>query len=161
MTKKLPSVFVCMPTYDTMHVATCLSLIKLFDKLTQAKIKAEIGTFKCPYVGYGRNVLTSLFLESGYDYQLFIDADMEFDPKLVGRMLLSEKANSYFYNFWDTVFDAKSGYWWGEDTHFCNLARNAGFKFYAVADGETTHHGNFGFTGTLLDTFKRTDEKSN
>ena len=192
MTKKVPSVFICMPTYDTMHVATCLSLIKLFDKFTQAKIKVEIGTFKCPYVGYGRNVLTAMFLESGYDYQLFIDSDVEFDPKVVGRMILSgknfictpyrkktedntikysvafkdptdiriddkglteitigpagltliskkvyeklmkdhpglkikqkeiisEKANSYFYNFWDTVFDKKSGYWWGEDTHF-------------------------------------------
>ena len=41
MTKKVPSVFICMPTYDTMHVATCLSLIKLFDKFTQAKIKVD------------------------------------------------------------------------------------------------------------------------
>ena len=235
MTKKLPSVFVCMPTYDTMQVSTCLSLIKLFDKFTQAKIKTEVSTFKCPYVGYGRNVLTAMFLASGYEYQLFVDSDVEFDPKVVGRMLLSEKdmictpyrkktqdnslkysvafkdptdiqidnkglteitvgpagltlihrrvyeklmkdyphlkikqkeaisekANSYFYNFWDTVFDQKSGSWWGEDTHFCNLATQAGFKFYAVADGETTHHGSFGFTGTLLDTFKRKDEKVN
>jgi hypothetical protein len=190
-----------MPTYDTMQVATCLSLIKLMDKFTQAKIKSTVSTFKCPYVGYGRNVLTAMFLESGFDYQLFIDSDVEFDPKVVGRMLvaekdmictpyrkktpdnsvkysvafkdptyikkikqkeaISEKANSYFYNFWDTVFDQKSGYWWGEDTHFSNLATQAGFKFYAVVDGETTHHGNFGFTGTLLDTFKRTDEKAN
>ena len=235
MTKKLPSVFVCMLTYDTMQVATCLSLIKLMDKFTQAKIKSTVSTFKCPYVGYGRNVLTAMFLESGFDYQLFIDSDVEFDPKVVGRMLvaekdmictpyrkktqdntikysvafkdptdikidnkglteitvgpagltlvhrrvyeklmkdhphlkikqkeaISEKANSYFYNFWDTVFDQKSGYWWGEDTHFSNLATQAGFKFYAVVDGETTHHGSFGFTGTLLDTFKRTDEKAN
>jgi len=234
MTKKLPSVFVCMPTYDQMHVATGLSLIKLFDKFRDAKIKTEISTFKCPYVAYGRNLLTALFLNSNYDYQLFIDSDVEFDPKVVGRMLVSEKdiictpyrkktqdntiqysvafknptdiqidtkglteitigpagltlvhrrvyeklikdhphlkikqkevigdANKYFYNFWDTVFDQKSGYWWGEDTHFSNLATQAGFKFYAVVDGETTHHGNFGFTGTLLDTFKRTDEKTN
>ena len=81
--------------------------------------------------------------------------------KIKQKEIISEKANSYFYNFWDTVFDQKSGYWWGEDTHFCNLATQAGFKFYAVVDGETTHHGSFGFTGTLLDTFKRTDEKAN
>ena len=91
MTKKLPSVFVCMPTYDTMQVSTCLSLVKLFDKFTQAKIKTDLSTFKCPYVGYGRNILTALFLESGYDYQLFIDSDVEFDPKVVGRMLVAEK----------------------------------------------------------------------
>ena len=38
MTKKVPSVFICMPTYDTMHVATCLSLIKLMDTFTKANI---------------------------------------------------------------------------------------------------------------------------
>ncbi len=32
MTTKAPSVFVCMPTYDTMQVSTCLSLLKLMDK---------------------------------------------------------------------------------------------------------------------------------
>ena len=91
MTKKLPSVFICMPTYDTMQVATGLSLIKLMDKFTQAKIKSTVSTFKCPYVGYGRNVLTAMFLESDFDYQLFVDSDVEFDPKVVGRMLVAEK----------------------------------------------------------------------
>ena len=232
---KAPSVYISMPTYDLMQVSTCLSLVKLFNKFTLAKIKAEIGTFKCPYVGYGRNVLTAMFLESGFDYQLFVDADMEFEPDVVGRMIIaqkdaicvpyrkktqdnvvkfsvefdnpldikidkkgivelkvgpagltlihkkvyeklmkdnphlkikqkeiiSEEANKYFYNFWDTVFDKKSGYWWGEDIHFSNLARNAGFAFYAVVDGETTHHGNFGFTGRLTDIFKTPDEKAN
>jgi len=235
MTKKIPSVFICMPTYDTMHVSTCLSLIKLMDTFTKAKIQSTISTFKCPYVGYGRNVLTAMFLESGYDYQLFIDSDVEFDPKVVGRMIvankdiictpyrkktqdnsvkysvqfkdpsdiqidnkglteirvgpagltlvhrkvyeklmkdhpelkkkkkeiISEEANKYFYNLWDTVFDQKSGYWWGEDTHFSNIAAAAGFKFYAVVDGETTHHGNFGFTGKLTDIFKTNKEKAN
>ena len=183
--KKIPSVFVCMPTYDTMQVSTCLSLIKLMDTFTKAGIKSTISTFKCPYVGYGRNVLTAMFLESGMDYQLFVDSDVEFDPKVVGRMtlihkkvyekliydhpqlkikqkeIISEEANKLFYNFWDTVFDQQSGHWWGEDTHFSNIAAAAGFKFYAVVDGETTHHGSFGYTGSLMDIFKRPDEKAN
>ena len=91
MTPKVPSVFVSLPAYDTMQVPTCLSLVKLFNKFTLAKIKAEIGTFKCPYVSYGRNVLTALFLESGFDYQLFVDADLEFEPDVVGRMILAKK----------------------------------------------------------------------
>ena len=207
MTQKIPSVFVSLPAYDTMQVPTCLSLVKLFNKFTLAKIKAEIGTFKCPYVSYGRNVLTALFLESGFDYQLFVDADLEFEPDVVGRMILakkdaicvpyrkktqdqvlkfsiefndptnievdekgivelkmgpagltlihrsvyeklikdnpdlkikqkeiiSEKANSYFYNFWDTTF-TKDGTWWGEDVNFCKLIKKSGFKFYGVVD---------------------------
>ena len=232
MTSKVPSVFVSLPAYDTMQVPTCLSLVKLFNKFTLAKIKAEIGTFKCPYVSYGRNVLTALFLESGFDYQLFVDADLEFEPDVVGRMILakkdaicvpyrkktqdqvlkfsiefndptnievdekgivelkmgpagltlihrsvyeklikdnpdlkikqkeiiSEKANSYFYNFWDTTF-TKDGTWWGEDVNFCNLIRKSGFKFYGVVDGQTTHHGLFGWTGSLKDGFKKANGK--
>ena len=232
MTQKIPSVFVSLPAYDTMQVPTCLSLVKLFNKFTLAKIKAEIGTFKCPYVSYGRNVLTALFLESVFDYQLFIDADLEFEPDVVGRMILakrdaicvpyrkktqdqvlkfsiefkdttnievdekgivelkagpacltlihrkvyeklmkdnphlkikqkeiiSEKANSYFYNFWDTTF-TKDGTWWGEDVNFCNLIKKSGFKFYGVVDGQTTHHGSFGWTGSLKDGFKKANGK--
>jgi hypothetical protein len=232
MTEKVPSVFVSLPAYDTMQVPTCLSLVKLFNKFTLAKIKAEIGTFKCPYVSYGRNVLTALFLESGFDYQLFVDADLEFEPDVVGRMILakkdaicvpyrkktqdqvlkfsvefddplniqidkkgivelkmgpagltlihrsvyeklikdnpnlkikqkeiiSEKANSYFYNFWDTTF-GKDGTWWGEDVNFCNLIKKSGFKFYGVVDGQTTHHGYFGWTGSLSDGFKKLNGK--
>ena len=232
MTPKVPSVFVSLPAYDTMQVPTCLSLVKLFNKFTLAKIKAEIGTFKCPYVSYGRNVLTALFLESGFDYQLFVDADLEFEPDVVGRMILakkdaicvpyrkktqdqvlkfsiefndptnievdekgivelkmgpagltlihrsvyeklikdnpdlkikqkeiiSEKANSYFYNFWDTSF-TKDGTWWGEDVNFCNLIKKSGFKFYGVVDGQTTHYGSYGWTGSLKDGFKKANGK--
>ena len=91
MTKPIPSVCVSLPTYDQMHTATCLSLIKLFDKFTAAKIKGTINTFKCPYIGYSRNTLAALFLQSGFDYQLFVDSDVEFEPDVVGRMIISEK----------------------------------------------------------------------
>ena len=229
---KTPSVCISMPAYDTMQVGTCLSLIKLMDKFTAAKIKATVQTFKCPYVAYGRNVLAAMFLETEYDYQLNLDADVEFEPEVVGRMILaqkdaicvpyrkktqdqtlkfsvefedpsdiyidekglveltkgpagltlvhrkvyeklikdypnlkikqkeivSEKANKYFYNFWDTTFD-KNGNWWGEDVNFCNLIRKSGFKFYGIVDGKTTHHGNYGWTGSLADGFKKVNGK--
>ena len=216
-----------------MHVGTCLSLIKLFDKFTTAKIKTTINTFKCPYIGYGRNILTALFLQSGFDYQLFIDADVEFEPDVVGRMIIAEKdficcpyrkktqdnsvkysvnfedyqniniddkgiceikrgpagltmihrkvyeqlmakhpdlkiknysaiskeASNYLYNFWETEF--KDGIWIGEDVKFCDLVREAGFKFHAVVDGETIHHGVMGYKGKLVDTFKKSNGKGN
>jgi len=231
-----PSVCVSMPTYDTMQVATCLSLIKTMDKLTAAKVKATINTFKCPYVGYGRNVLTAMFLESNMNYQLFVDADVEFEPEVIGRMLLadkdiicapyrkktqdnsvkfsvafpvswgqneifvdkkgiaeiskgpagltlikrsvyeklikarpdlkikqkeiiSDKANEYFYNFWDTSFDKESGFWWGEDVNFCNIVKENDIKVHALVDAVTTHHGSYGWKGRLVDTFKKIDSK--
>ena len=233
MTKKIPSICISLPAYDQMHVATCLSLLKLFDKFTKAKIKTTINTFKCPYIGYGRNVLAALFLNSGFDYQLFVDADVEFEPEVIGRMIISEKdficcpyrkktqdnsvkysvnfedheninidskgvceikrgpagltlihrkvyeqlmakhpnlqiknhssipeaAAKYLYNFWETEF--KDGIWIGEDVKFCDLAREAGFKFHAIVDGETVHHGNMGYKGKLVDTFKKANGKDN
>ena len=233
MTQKVPSICISLPAYDQMHVGTCLSLIKLFDKFTTAKIKTTINTFKCPYIGYGRNILTALFLQSGFDYQLFIDADVEFEPDVVGRMIIAEKdficcpyrkktqdnsvkysvnfedyqniniddkgiceikrgpagltmihrkvyeqlmakhpdlkiknysaiskeASNYLYNFWETEF--KDGIWIGEDVKFCDLVREAGFKFHAVVDGETIHHGVMGYKGKLVDTFKKSNGKGN
>jgi hypothetical protein len=215
-----------------MHVDTCLSLLKLFDKFTQAKIKTTVNTFKCPYIGYGRNILTALFLESGFDYQLFVDADVAFEPDVVGRMIMAEKdficcpyrkktqdnsvkysvnfedyqninidskgvteikrgpagltlihrkvyeqlmakhpnlhiknysaisenAAKYLYNFWETEF--KDGIWIGEDVKFCDLAREAGFKFHAIVDGETTHYGTMGYKGKLVDTFQKANGKA-
>ena len=234
MTKKPPKVVVSMPTYDTMQVATCLSLLKLFDKFTAAQIKGTINTFKCPYVGYGRNILTAMFLSTDFDYQLFVDADVEFEPEVVGRMLLSEtdficcpyrkktqdnsvkysvffedfqnininakgiteikrgpagltlihrrvyeqlmakhpelkiknsgggipkESEKYLYNFWEVDF--KDGIWRGEDVKFCELVEKAGFKFHALVDGQTTHHGSYGWKGKLNDTFKHTNGKDN
>ena len=232
MTKKVPSICISLPAYDQMHVATCLSLLKLFDKFTKAKIKTTINTFKCPYSGYGRNVLAALFLNSGFDYQLFVDADVEFEPEVIGRMIISEKdficcpyrkktqdnsvkysvnfedhkninidskgvceikrgpagltlihrkvyeqlmakhpdlhiknhssipesAAKYLYNFWETEF--KDGIWIGEDVKFCDLAREAGFKFHAIVDGETTHYGTMGYKGKLVDTFQKSNGKA-
>ena len=64
--KKIPTVHVSMPCYDTMQVPTCLSLLKLFDKFTAAKIKTNISTFKSPYVGYSRNILAAVNLSNSF-----------------------------------------------------------------------------------------------
>jgi hypothetical protein len=74
-----------------MQVSTCLSLLKFFDKATVAKIPTQISTYKCPYVGYARNILTAMFLESNFEYQLFIDADVSFEPEAVGGLILAQK----------------------------------------------------------------------
>ena len=55
--KKIPTVHVTMTCYDNMQVPTCLSLLKLFDKFTAAKIKTNISTFKSTNVGYYKNII--------------------------------------------------------------------------------------------------------
>ena len=216
-----------------MHIVTCVRSNACFNLLFTVKNTTTENTFKCPYIGYGRNVLAALFLNSGFDYQLFVDADVEFEPEVIGRMIISEKdficcpyrkktpdnsvkysvnfedheninidskgvceikrgpagltlihrkvyeqlmakhpnlqikthssipeaAAKYLYNFWETEF--KDGIWIGEDVKFCDLAREAGFKFHAIVDGETVHHGNMGYKGKLVDTFKKANGKDN
>jgi hypothetical protein len=42
-------------------------------------------------VTHARNLLTAGFMASEYDYMLFVDADVEFEPPAVLRMLVPEK----------------------------------------------------------------------
>jgi hypothetical protein len=71
---------------------------------------------------------------------------------------ISEDAAKYLYNFWETEF--KDGIWIGEDVKFCDLASEAGFKFHAIVDGETTHYGTMGYKGKLVDTFQKSNGKA-
>ena len=80
------------------------------------------------------------------------------DLQIKNYNAISKDAGRYLYNFWETEF--KDGVWLGEDVKFCDLAREAGFKFHAVVDGETTHHGNMGYTGKLVDTFQKSNGKA-
>ena len=69
-----------------------ISMIKLIKELIMAGLKFEINTMKSPYVAYARNILMSRFLQRNQeDHLLFIDADLEFEPECVLKMLVAEK----------------------------------------------------------------------
>jgi hypothetical protein len=70
------------------------------------------------------------------------------DGKLVTR--------EHMYNFFDTYWDPKAKTYTGEDFYFCKLAKHAGIKMYALVDEYISHHGEFSYTGRLLDEFKKT-----
>ena len=86
-----PSVFVGMPCYDSVKRETVMSLLKLFDQFRQSGIKAQFRTINSSLVTHGRNMVTCGFLHSNYDYLLFIDADVSFEPEAVLRMLVTKK----------------------------------------------------------------------
>ena len=89
--EQAPKIYIAMACYDSVMINTMLSVTKLAKELTKAGLEWQIETIKSPYVSKARNALTALFLRSEYDYLLFIDADVEFEPEAVIRMLVTKK----------------------------------------------------------------------
>jgi len=88
---KKPSLYIAMPCYDMVKINTMISMVKLVAQLTTAGIKKEVNTMKSPYIAYARNILTARFIQSDYDYLLFVDSDVEFEPECPLRMLVAQK----------------------------------------------------------------------
>ena len=88
---KKPSVYVGMPCYGAIQRQTVVSLLRLFDQFRATGVKAQFHTIQSPLVTHARNLVTCGFLHSQYDYLLFIDADVQFEPEAVYRMLIAKK----------------------------------------------------------------------
>ena len=90
-TQLKPTVYIAMPCYDSVKINTMLSVIKLVQQLGKSGIAVGINTMKSPLIHQARNYLTSVFLTTKYQYLLFIDSDVEFEPEAVLRMLVAKK----------------------------------------------------------------------
>jgi len=66
-------------------------LLDTFSALGGSGIECKFKTVRTSLVTHGRNLLTAGFLNSGFDYMLFVDADVEFKPEAIMRMLVPEK----------------------------------------------------------------------
>ena len=86
-----PKVYVATPCYDMMRVETTVSLLDTFSALGGSGIECKFKSVKTSLVTHGRNLLTCGFLDSDFDYMLFVDADVEFKPEAVMRMLVPKK----------------------------------------------------------------------
>ena len=86
-----PSVFIAMPCYDSVKINSMLSIFKLIQQLGKSGIEVGIQTMKTPLIHQARNYLTSVFLTTHYQYMLFVDSDVEFEPESVLKMLVAKK----------------------------------------------------------------------
>ena len=91
MAEEKPKVYVATPCYDSMRVETTVSLLDTFSALGGSGIECRFKSVKTSLVTHGRNLLTCGFLDSGFDYMLFVDADVEFKPEAIMRMLVPKK----------------------------------------------------------------------
>ena len=83
-----PKVYIAMPCYGDMKVETCVSLLNTYTTLAHAGIECKFKSVRSSLVTHARNLSTCGFLHSGMDYMLFVDADVEFQPEAVLRMLV-------------------------------------------------------------------------
>lgn len=113
-------------------------------KVENGFIEVERGPAGCMLIK--RSVIDALIKE----YPEFtIKQHTLIDGKLVTR--------NHMYNFFDTYWNKDDKTYTGEDFYFCKLCKHAGIKMYALVDEYISHHGEFSYTGRLLDEFKRTE----
>ena len=113
-------------------------------KVTNGFIEVDRGPAGCMLIK--KEVIEKLIKE----YPEFtINQHTLIDGKLVKR--------NHMYNFFDTYWNKDDKTYTGEDFYFCKLCKHAGIKMYALVDEYISHHGEYSYTGRLLDEFKRTD----
>jgi hypothetical protein len=113
-------------------------------KVENGFIEVERGPAGCMLIK--RSVIEKLIKE----YPEFtINQHTLIDGKLVKR--------KHMYNFFDTYWNKDDKTYTGEDFYFCKLCKHADIKMYALVDEYISHHGEFSYTGRLIDEFKKTD----
>jgi hypothetical protein len=113
-------------------------------KVENGFIEVERGPAGCMLIK--KSVIEKLIKE----YPEFtINQHTLIDGKLVNR--------KHMYTFFDTYWNKDDKTYTGEDFYFCKLCKHAGIKMYALVDEYISHHGEFSYTGRLIDEFKKTE----
>jgi hypothetical protein len=83
------SVFIALPAYDfKVSLKLAISLAKFAQAAPKHGIDIQIGSIcGCSVVSRARNLLAKEMLESQCDYLLFIDADINFEPEHIIRLM--------------------------------------------------------------------------
>jgi glycosyltransferase involved in cell wall biosynthesis len=83
------SIFIALPAYDfKVSLKLAISLARFAQAAPHHGIDIQIGSIcGCSVVSRARNLLAQDMLDSGCDYLLFIDSDINFEPEDVFRLM--------------------------------------------------------------------------
>ena len=77
-------------------------------------------------------------------------------PTLIDGKLIEYDS---LYNFFDTHFRKEDNTYHGEDFWFCMLCTDIGIKIYGLIDEYISHHGDYSYTGRLIDELSLTKKE--
>lgn len=91
--ERKPSIMIATPMYGGMCAGAYVQgLLQTLGKMAQLHIPTYwVQMTNESLITRARNELTRIFLEKGYDYLMFIDADISFDAMGVAELLLADK----------------------------------------------------------------------
>jgi hypothetical protein len=91
--QKRPSLMVATPMYGGMCTGTYVQgLLLTMQKMREVGVHATwCQIMNESLITRARNELVRVFLERGYDYLMFIDADIGFDGEAVAQLMLADK----------------------------------------------------------------------
>ncbi len=93
MPKKVTTIVICLTQYSNAPARYIRSLTKLLlhkPKKTKYKIIDVIANDEL-YVDNNRNIIAKRVIESGADYSLWLDSDMEVEPDIIEHLLEHDK----------------------------------------------------------------------
>jgi hypothetical protein len=92
-TEKRPSLMIATPMYGGMCTGHYVSgLLATINKMRQVGVPVYWAQMMNEsLITRARNELARLFLEKGYDYLMFIDADISFDATAVAQLMAADR----------------------------------------------------------------------
>jgi hypothetical protein len=85
------NIFLATPVHSDVSIHYAQALLEFQKYCFENKIKVTFQLFKSSLITQGRNLCVGGFMETGHSHLLFIDADIDFQPKSIQAMIDKDK----------------------------------------------------------------------
>jgi len=91
--KPKAKIMICTPCHSDVSMHYCQAVLKFQLECMQQNILVSFTLLKSSLVTQGRNLCVAEFLnhKDNYDYLLFIDSDIDFNPSTIYKMIGADK----------------------------------------------------------------------